>query len=88
MHGSRCYPISELEGVVQREGVTVAIIAVPADSAREIAERLGNAGVRGILNFAPVPLEPSPDLYVENIDMTMSLDKVAFFGRAARQAEL
>ena len=81
IHGCRCYSLDELEEVVRREKISVAILAVPAESARGVAERVGNSGVQGILNFAPVPLEPSPDLYVENIDLTMSLDKVAFFGR-------
>jgi len=39
------------------------------------------AGVRGILNFAPVPLHVPEGVYVEQIDMTMALEKVAFFAR-------
>jgi NADH/NAD ratio-sensing transcriptional regulator Rex len=37
--------------------------------------------VHGILNFAPVPLHVPEGIYVENMDMTMSLEKVAFFAR-------
>ena len=37
--------------------------------------------MKGILNFAPVPLRVPADVFVEQIDMTMSLEKVAFFAR-------
>lgn len=40
------------------------------------------AGVTGILNFAPVVLRLPARIYVESIDMTVSLEKVAFFARA------
>jgi NADH/NAD ratio-sensing transcriptional regulator Rex len=38
-------------------------------------------GVRGIVNFAPAALRVPPDVYVEDIDMSMSLEKVAYFAR-------
>jgi redox-sensing transcriptional repressor len=39
------------------------------------------AGVGGILNFAPVPLRVPSAVYLENRDMTTSLEKVAYFAR-------
>jgi len=40
-------------------------------------------GARGILNFAPVALRVPPGVYVENLDMARSLEKVAYFARKA-----
>jgi redox-sensing transcriptional repressor len=81
IHGCRCYPIDQLETVVGDEGIEAAVIAVPVEQAQPVAERLVRCGVRGLLNFAPVALHLPPDVYVENIDVTMSLEKVAYFSR-------
>lgn len=84
IHGCRVHDMDELHDVLETEGIRVAILAVPAASAQAVADDLVRAGVRGILNFAPAPLLVPPNVYVEPIDMTMALEKVAFF---ARQAE-
>jgi redox-sensing transcriptional repressor len=67
--------------VVKSENITVGIIAVPASAAQSITDSLVAAGVKGILNFAPVPLKVPSTVYVEDLDMTMSLEKVAYFAR-------
>jgi len=59
----------------------VGIIAVPASDAQTVAEKMVASGIKGILNFAPTPLKVGPNVYVEDIDMTMSLEKAAFFAR-------
>lgn len=79
--GCRCFAIDDLEAVVSETGIWSAIIAVPAGDAQDVADRLVRADVRGILNFAPIPLHLPPATYVEDIDFTMSLDKVAYFSR-------
>lgn len=79
--GCRCYAMDELDEVIEREGVKAAIIAVPTDQAQGVADILTMAGVRGILNFAPVSLRVKRDVYVESNDLTMAIEKVAFFAR-------
>lgn len=81
IHGCRCHPISELSRVVREQNVRVAILTVPAREAQSISDELVEAGVRGVLNFAPVPLRVPPGTYSEDIDMTMSLETVAYFAR-------
>jgi redox-sensing transcriptional repressor len=81
IHGCRCYPVSELSKVVRELGVRIAVLTVPAREAQNIADELVEAGVSGILNFAPVPLRVPPGVYAEDIDMTMSLETVAYFAR-------
>jgi len=88
-HGCPVYPVDRLEELVRDWGVQVAIITVPAEAAAEVAERLVQAGVRGLLNFAPARLELSPDVYVENVDLAVSLEKVAYFARGhAKKSDL
>lgn len=81
IQGCRCLPLGELETVIASEGVRVGIITVPASAAQEVADRLLRAGVRGLLNFAPVRLRVPPEVFVEDMDMTMALEKVAYFSR-------
>lgn len=82
--GCRAHHLSELERVLKAEDLEVAVLAVPAGAAQATAQRLAEAGVTGILNFAPVALHLPPNVYVENLDVTMSLEKVSFFSRRIR----
>jgi len=81
IQGCRCYSIEEAGSVIRDLGITVGIIAVPDKEAQYVADAFVGAGVRGILNFARTPLHVPPDVYVEDIDLAMSMDKVAYFAR-------
>jgi redox-sensing transcriptional repressor len=85
IHGCRCYGSDEMGRIIREQSIQVAMIAVPASGAQKLAERLVECGVRGILNFAPIPLHVPPGVFIERIDMTMALEKVAFFSRVALQ---
>jgi redox-sensing transcriptional repressor len=52
---------------------------IHAAEAQAVADQLVLAGVRGILNFAPVRLRVPAGMYVENVDLMMALDKVAYY---------
>lgn len=79
--GVACYHISQLADVIRQHNISIGIIAVPAEEAPEIAEVLVLAGVKGILNFTPKPLNVPPYVYLEEYDMITSLEKVAFFAK-------
>jgi len=85
LQGCRCYPMEALEEVVRREDIVAAIITVPAGEAQKVADSLSAAGVKGILNFAPATLRVGGDVYVENKDLTMAMEKVAFFAQARQE---
>lgn len=82
----RVWSMDRLEEIVAARDIRVAIIAVPPEAAQAVAERLVEAGVRGILNFAPARLRVPEGVYVEDLDMTVSLEKVAYFARDAATA--
>lgn len=84
LHGCPCYPMEEAARVVEEMEIRVAIIAVPAAEAQGATDALVRAGVRGIVNFAPAPLRAPSHVYVEDIDITTSLEKVAYFARCGR----
>jgi redox-sensing transcriptional repressor len=79
--GCPCFPIDQAEQIIRDHGITVGIIAVPAEEAQAVADAFVAAGIRGILNFARTPLRMPPEVYVENIDLAVAMDKVAFFAR-------
>lgn len=77
--GCRCYHISRFEEKVKELGINLGIITVPASHAQETADRMVAAGVKGILNFAPVPLKLPDDVFADRIDIASSLEKLAYF---------
>jgi len=81
INGCHCHHLRDLEQVLKAQRIKVAVLAVPAAEAQQVANHLVEAGVVGILNFAPVPLHVPTGVYVENLDVTMSLEKVAYFSR-------
>ena len=81
IHGCRCYPLESIDQVLGPKAVKVAILTVPAPAAQGVADLLVRAGVQGILNFAPIRLRVPRGVHIEDIDMSISLEKVAFFAR-------
>jgi len=79
IQGVRCYPMTRLGEIIHEKNIKVGIITVPTDAAQEVAELLIEAGVAGLLNFAPIRLKTPTHTFVENIELTMSLEKVAYF---------
>lgn len=86
INGVECFHINDLGIIVEQRNIRVAILTVPASEAQQVVDNLIHAGVKGILNFAPVRLRVPPDVYVDNMDMAVCLEKVAFFARQGRPA--
>lgn len=62
----------------QTLGARLAIIAVPVGAAQDVAERLVEAGIKNILNFAPVVLRMPRDVIVRNVDFVQELAVLSF----------
>lgn len=78
-HGCRCYPSHMMESIIKENNIAIGILSVPADAAKEMAQQMVDAGIRGILNYAPVNLSLGPEIHVENRDMIIAVEKVAHF---------
>ncbi len=72
------HPLHELEELITEHQVTLAILTVPAEAAAAIAQRLADAGVSGILNFAPVTIKVTGDVCIANVDLAGELQQLAF----------
>ncbi len=86
IHGCRVYPIDQAEDVIRREGIRAAAIAVPAPEAQRTADRLVLAGIRSFLNFAPVRLHVPTGTFVDDVDVTTALDRVAFYAHQPKDS--
>ena len=75
----RVLPMAELEETIRERGIKIAIVAVPAAAAEEVVESLVKAGVRAILNFAPIKLESRPGIKIRNVDLAVDLGVLSFF---------
>ena len=67
-----------LEADLKREPSDIAILVTPAEAAQEVADRLVRAGVKAILNFAPVPLAVPADVAVQSVNMALELETLSF----------
>lgn len=76
--GHKVRPMSDLPALVRERNILIGIVAVPAPGAQDVADALIRAGVKGILNFAPVRLEVSDDITVVSVDFLLSLEQLAF----------
>ena len=75
-------PLDDLEQIVRKRGVRLAIIAVPAEAAPAVLERLTLTEIRGVLNFAPIALKPPPGLALHNLDVAAELEQLLFLTRS------
>jgi len=70
--------IRTVETDLAREQPDIAVLTVPGDEAQGVAERLVSAGVRAILNFAPVQLQLPAEVTVRNVNMAMELEGLSY----------
>lgn len=76
--GLKVHHLDSLPTVVAEKGIQLAILAVPADAAAEVASILVKSGVSGVLNFAPVTLNLPKSVSVVGVDLAMELEQLAF----------
>lgn len=70
--------INDLEGEIKQENIEIVILAVPATVAQYIVDDVVRAGVKAILNFAPINLKVPSDVYLRNENMSMELEYLSF----------
>ena len=80
-------PISKLAPAVKRDRIRLAILAVPADVAQQVVDRLCRAGIRGILNFAPVTLTGTEDVAVVPVDLAVQLEQLSYLANSPKRKE-
>ncbi|MGH9820746.1 MAG: redox-sensing transcriptional repressor Rex [Pyrinomonadaceae bacterium] len=77
--GVAIFDIKNFAQAVKRDKIDVAVIAVPAEQAQAALERVVKAGIKAVMNFAPVSLNATEDVKLKTIDLTTSLESLSYF---------
>ena len=77
--GDRVRSVHELDEFCRKERVDIAMITVPAGEAEGTVQRLGAAGVKAILNFAPVKVHAPEGVLVRQVDLSSELMSLSFY---------
>jgi len=72
-------PMEDLPKLLPRENIKMAIIAVPARGAQEVADELVNAGVLAILNYAPIIVQVPSHVRIRHIDPVVALQSMTYY---------
>lgn len=73
------YDIADLKKLARREGLRIAVLAVPAPAAQRVADLVVASGIKAILNFSPGALQVPDDVKVKSVDLTVSLESLSFY---------
>jgi redox-sensing transcriptional repressor len=79
--GSVVRPLDDLEPLAASHPGCIGVVAVPADAAQAVTDRLVAAGVRSILTFAPLSLEVPDGVEMRKIDLAVELQILAYHER-------
>lgn len=77
-HGVVVEPLESLRKSVAAHKTNLALLCVPAEAAQKVADQMVAAGIRGILNFAPVPISTPPHVSVTAVDLSIQLENLAY----------
>ena len=80
-------PMDDFYGYVARHDVKVGIMAVPDVAAHQVSEMMVSAGIKGILNFAPIQLRTADEVIVSNINLEVELENLIYFVNAQDAGE-
>jgi len=77
--GVSILPLRELPREAKARNLQLAIVAVPAESAQTVIEKLAAAGIKAILNFAPGRIKVAKDARLKNVDLSIELETLSFY---------
>ncbi len=77
--GVPIYNVADIKKIIQEKNIRIGVMTVPGEQTTEICDMLVDAGIKGILNFTPKPVNVPHGVFLEEYDMITSLEKVAFF---------
>ncbi len=75
----KIFDIKDFAEVAKRDNIDVAVIAVPAEVAQNVLEKVTEAGIKAVMNFAPTPLHVQGDVKLKTVDLTISLESLSYF---------
>lgn len=79
-------PLEELNDFVKNNAIKIGIIAVPDAAAPGVLDSMLDAGIKGILNFAPIRLRGTEDCVINNVNIELELENVIYYVNAYEKA--
>lgn len=73
------FDIKSFAATAKKVMIDVAVIAVPAEIAQSVLEQVTKAGIKAVMNFAPVRLKVADNVRLKTIDLTTSLESLSFY---------
>jgi redox-sensing transcriptional repressor len=74
--------VSELPEALHKRHIDIGIVAVPAEHAQQVIDTLVNAGVRSILNYAPIAARSPAHVHIRHIDPVLALQSMTYYLKA------
>jgi redox-sensing transcriptional repressor len=84
-HGIPCYHVSLLKEIIEKNNITIGIISSSSSSAVQIAGDMVSAGIISVINFTATPLNMPENTFLEEIDITTSIEKASYFAKVIRK---
>jgi redox-sensing transcriptional repressor len=81
IEGMPVHPLDAIPRVIALTGAELGLLAVPGEAAQPVADALTSAGIRGLLNFAPLMLRVPAGVRLVSVDLTVQLEQLAFLIR-------
>lgn len=78
LEGIEIRDLQDLESDIQQNMPEIAVLAVPTEAAQQVLDRVARAGIKAVLNFAPVQLHAPADVTVKTVNMAMELEGLTF----------
>lgn len=86
-HGDlRIHPVDDLPALIRDLRISIGVISTPGNAAQEVADRLCDAGITSILNFAPTVLSVPDGVEVRKVDLSTELQILAYHEQRKTQA--
>ncbi|HUQ80882.1 MAG TPA: redox-sensing transcriptional repressor Rex [Gemmatimonadaceae bacterium] len=70
--------MESIEQDIEKEKPDIVVLTTPAEEAQAVVDKLVRAGIRAVLNFAPIQLQVPPDVTLKNVNMAMELEGLSF----------
>ena len=72
-------PLEEAKAFIKTNNIRIAILAVPDIAAQQAADIICSAGIKGILNFAPLRLKSAEGCIINNVNLEIELENLIYF---------
>ena len=79
------YPIDQLEEYIKENGIEFGLLTVPERVAQETYDKMARSGVKGVLNFAPIPLKAHEGCIVSTYCVEVELENIIYFVNEAKE---